>query len=212
MAARGASIRRGAARPRGVSPGSRATCAGRWRREGGGMRVIALQYHDVIAGPDLDASGAPGRDAATYKLTREAFERHVAAVTAAATPGTPSWREALPTTATGEGARHVVLFTFDDGGVGAHDAAAELLERHGWRGFFFVTTDWIGRRGFLDEQQLRDLDARGHVIGAHSRSHPVRFAYCSRAEMHAEWDDSVRRLADVLGHEVTTASVPGGYF
>jgi peptidoglycan/xylan/chitin deacetylase (PgdA/CDA1 family) len=104
------------------------------------------------------------------------------------------------------------LITFDDGGVSYHTLIADRLEARGWRGHCFVTTGCIGRRGFLDAAQIRDLDARGHVIGSHSESHPTRFSACSDRQMVAEWRNSRQALEDILGHEVRVASVPGGYF
>ncbi|HEX5830796.1 MAG TPA: hypothetical protein VFY16_07455, partial [Gemmatimonadaceae bacterium] len=85
------------------------------------MRVIALQYHDVIGG-DPDASGMPGSDSATYKLERDAFAAHVAAVSAVVRP------PALPLAGIEDGAPAAagapVVFTFDDGGVSAFDHTA----------------------------------------------------------------------------------------
>jgi peptidoglycan/xylan/chitin deacetylase (PgdA/CDA1 family) len=107
--------------------------------------------------------------------------------------------------------RHVLL-TFDDGGVSAASHAAPILEEFGWPGHFFVTTDRIGTPGFLEPAQIRDLRRRQHVIGSHSCSHPTRMAACSVAQLDREWRDSVRRLEDILGERVTTASIPGGYY
>ena len=167
------------------------------------MRTIVLQYHDVVESDDFGTSGFIGADADTYKMSRSTFEEHVSAISATVAP-------ALPELAGGR--LPSVLFTFDDGGVSAVTVTADVLERRGWRGIFLVTTDWIGRPGFLTEAQLRELDVRGHVVGAHSCSHPLRFARCAPAVMRAEWEGSVGRLADVLGHPVTVASVPGGYY
>jgi peptidoglycan/xylan/chitin deacetylase (PgdA/CDA1 family) len=105
-----------------------------------------------------------------------------------------------------------VLLTFDDGGASFHHPIADLLERRGWRGHFFITTDRIGTPGFLTEAQLRELYRRGHIIGSHSRSHPARMAVLTRAELDCEWRESLDRLSAVLGDAVKLASVPGGYF
>jgi len=105
-----------------------------------------------------------------------------------------------------------VRMTFDDGGVSFYTIVADTLEARGMRAYCFVTTNFIGHRGFLDVEQIRELDARGHVIGAHSASHPSRFSALSRPGMLREWVESRKRLEDVLGHAVTTGSVPGGYF
>jgi peptidoglycan/xylan/chitin deacetylase (PgdA/CDA1 family) len=104
------------------------------------------------------------------------------------------------------------LITVDDGGVSYHTLMADRLEQRGWRGHCFVSTDLIGRRGFLTAEQIRELDARGHVIGSHSASHPARFSALPFDEMVREWSHSREVLADILGHDVTVASVPGGYF
>ncbi|PWU00622.1 MAG: hypothetical protein C5B51_24720 [Terriglobia bacterium] len=150
-------------------------------------------YHDVVEQGDFAASGFPGAGADVYKLDRQAFAQHLQAI-----------REAI-----GSGP---VCLTFDDGGASAYQPVAGMIEQYGWRGYFFVTTDWVGRPGFLNESQIRDLDRRGHVIGSHSSSHPTRMARIARSEMLTEWTQSTRRLAEIVGHPVNVASVPGGYY
>jgi peptidoglycan/xylan/chitin deacetylase (PgdA/CDA1 family) len=83
---------------------------------------------------------------------------------------------------------------------------------HGWKGHFFVTAGRIGSATFLNPSQLRELAARGHVIGSHSFSHPTRMGACSRNELHDEWTRSVKILSDILGTPVETGSVPGGFY
>jgi peptidoglycan/xylan/chitin deacetylase (PgdA/CDA1 family) len=166
------------------------------------MQALAIMYHDVVERGDFESSGFPGAGAHVYKLCREDFERHLDALArATASVSTVYKLEGRP-----------VLLTFDDGGVSFIHPIADLLERRGWRGHFFVTTDRIGTPGFLSEAQLRELHARGHIIGSHSRSHPTRMAALTRAEMDREWGESIARLSGVLGDRVKVASVPGGYF
>ena len=105
-----------------------------------------------------------------------------------------------------------LVITFDDGGESYYTATADRLEALGWRGHCFVTTDFIGQRGFLTAAQIRELDARGHLIGSHSASHPARFSALTTGEMLREWAESRQALEDLLGRAVTVASVPGGYF
>ncbi|WP_135553082.1 polysaccharide deacetylase family protein [Paenibacillus cymbidii] len=176
--------------------------------------LIALMYHDVLAG--TETSGFAGADADSYKLTGALFRSHLAAI--GQTSGTK------PLTATGRllhsgdwaahtrETRHRVLFTFDDGGISAYSLIADRLEEKGWRGCFFVTTDYIGRPGFLTKAHIRELHVRGHTIGAHSRSHPGRFADCGEQRLLAEWGGSAGALADIVGEAVLAASVPGGHY
>jgi peptidoglycan/xylan/chitin deacetylase (PgdA/CDA1 family) len=105
-----------------------------------------------------------------------------------------------------------VLLTFDDGGASFYDPIAPMLEEFGWRGHFFISTDYIGRPEFMTPQQLRELAQRGHVIGSHSCSHPTRMAHCSHEQLEREWSESINMLTDILGQAVTAASVPGGYY
>jgi peptidoglycan/xylan/chitin deacetylase (PgdA/CDA1 family) len=155
------------------------------------VTATALMYHDVTSGGREDTSGFPGGDAARYKLTPRQFEHHLDAI---------GRRVPSP------------VLTFDDGGISASDWIAGALEQRGWRGHFFVTTRYMNRPGFLDRAHLRDLHARGHAIGSHSHSHPLRMANCSEARLREEWKRSTLHLADVVGEPILTASVPGGHY
>jgi peptidoglycan/xylan/chitin deacetylase (PgdA/CDA1 family) len=190
--------------------------------------TLAVLYHDIIEPGRPDASGFPGPGAARYKLTVAQFREHLRALTGASSlplrgGGTRRGEAAsLPlqsSSPAGEGevtARPQLrapelLLTFDDGGVSAV-AIADLLEEQDWRGYFLITTDFIGVPSFLSAAQIRDLRQRGHVLGSHSCSHPPRMARCCWEQLVAEWTHSRAVLADILGEPVTVASVPGGYY
>lgn len=169
------------------------------------MQAVSLLFHDVFV-RDTSESGFNSSAANRYKLSLAEFEAQISGLSHASaqrrsTDPAELWRDAT------DG-----CLTFDDGGVSFYTIVADKLDARGLRAYCFVTTDYIGRRGFLDAAQIRELDARGHVIGTHSASHPVRFSALSRAEMCHEWIESRQRLEDVLGHTVTVGSVPGGYF
>lgn len=173
---------------------------------GATQKTIGLMYHEVIA--DALAAGAAFRGADIYKISERAFRAQAEAIRGAigAKPigrvdDPAAWRENAP-----------LFLTFDDGEASAYTLVADLLESQGWRGHFFITTDWIGRPGVLTRAQIRELARRGHVIGSHSKSHPVRMALCSARELRTEWGESVKALADILGSPIRTGSVPGGYY
>jgi len=169
--------------------------------------VIVLLYHDVVPKGQLSSSGFSGGDADTYKFEISEFVRHMDAIEFKVGQGAvASTNGDVQSTR-----KDSVLLTFDDGGAGAI-TAAELLEKRGWKGHFFVTTNYIGKPGFLSDRQIRDLSARGHIIGSHSCSHPARMSHCSLSQLEREWDESSRILADICGSPIRVASVPGGYF
>ena len=167
--------------------------------------LLSLLFHDIYS-LDPNESGFEGAVADRYKLPLPEFDAQLAGLCGllAAPPVLVTQADA--------GTGLPVAITVDDGGLSYHSVVADRLETRGWRGHCFVTTCCIGRRGFLRKHHLRELHARGHVIGSHSVSHPRRFAACTPVEMLSEWRDSREVLQDILGTEVTAASVPGGYF
>ncbi len=154
--------------------------------------MTVLMYHDVVSSGMEDSSGFGGRDAARYKMTPERFESHLAAFGRGAPLDSP-------------------VMTFDDGGASAM-GTADALERHGRVGTFFVTVNYISTPGFLDPSGIRDLRRRGHEIGSHSCSHPLRMGHLSPARLREEWRTSRATLSGILGEDIRAASIPGGDF
>lgn len=167
------------------------------------MRAITLMYHDVIE--DTTSQDISSRRVTPYSLTYQHFCDHLKSIRQEAAVQTIQrrypWREEIP-----------IFLTFDDGEMSAYTCTAGALEQHNWRGHFFVTTDWIGRPGFVNRGQIRELRARGHVIGSHSCSHPERMSQLSNSELVKEWSVSCAVLSDILAERVLVASVPAGYY
>jgi peptidoglycan/xylan/chitin deacetylase (PgdA/CDA1 family) len=78
-----------------------------------------------------------------------------------------------------------LAITFDDGYGGNATIAAPILERHGQRACFFVTTQFIGsdyvpwwdaekkiQVPWMSWDQVRSLRKKGHDIGSHTETHP----------------------------------------
>jgi peptidoglycan/xylan/chitin deacetylase (PgdA/CDA1 family) len=163
------------------------------------MPPVSLLFHDVFVS-DPRESGFASAAADRYKLSLREFDAQLAGVYI-------PQKGLDPIVGAGE-----PRFTFDDGGESFYSIVADKLETRGVGGYCFVTTSCIAKPGFLNRQQIRDLAGRGHVIGSHSVSHPARFSLLGHDEMRIEWTDSRKRLEDILGERVVTASVPGGYF
>jgi peptidoglycan/xylan/chitin deacetylase (PgdA/CDA1 family) len=167
------------------------------------MRAITLMYHDVIE--DTTSQGVSSRRITPYSLTYQHFRDHLKSILQEAAVQTierrHQWTDKTP-----------IFLTFDDGETSAYTCVAGALEDHNWRGHFFVTTDWIGRPGFVNRGQIRELRARGHVIGSHSCSHPERMSHLSSRELVKEWSGSCAVLSDILAERVLVASVPAGYY
>ncbi len=176
------------------------------------MKAVSLMFHDAVRDGDLDESGFPGAGADLYKIDVEELEGHFRAVSEARPDKPSNILEFI-----GDGPVIVngappLFITFDDGGVSAALYIADLLEKFGWTGHFFITTDYIDKSRFVTAAQVRELHGRGHIIGSHSSSHPERMSKCAPDMMRAEWCDSISRLSDILGLQVNVASVPGGFY
>jgi peptidoglycan/xylan/chitin deacetylase (PgdA/CDA1 family) len=175
------------------------------------LEAISLMYHDVVEPRDSGSSGFRGQSPNRYKLDRPLFERHLAAIAAAGRApssvadlraGARQQRSSKP---------RPLYITFDDGGASAA-RVGELLAGAGWVGHFFIPVDFIGRPGFLDRDGVAALSGMGHVIGSHSCSHQVPMARLPEERLREEWRRSVDVLSEIIGSEVFSASVPGGYW
>ena len=153
--------------------------------------VAVLLYHGIEDGtPSARQMDDVDRE---YVLERRRFESHIAYL--ATKPST-----AVP-----------VVISFDDGDLSCHTIAAPILEQYGRRGSFFVVTGWIGRPGFMNADQLRDLVRRGHEVHSHSRTHP-RLPSLTQADIDDELFGSKKDLETILGQPVTQFSIPGGAY
>ncbi|MDD9899584.1 MAG: polysaccharide deacetylase family protein [Alphaproteobacteria bacterium] len=73
------------------------------------------------------------------------------------------------------------------------DAMESLMQEKG-----FSAHDWV-KSMWMDDDCLRDLKSRGHVIGLHSYSHPVNFRRLELSEQVREYFKNVLHLTKVLG-------------
>src|SRR4051812_10041622 len=118
------------------------------------MRALSLGYHDVVANsgrPDQTRLGS-----SLYTLDVSCFQAHLQSIVqfrqqahVRTVDRLETWRSEIP-----------VFLTFDDGGLGSYTYVADELEKLNWRGHFFIATDWIGRPGFVNGAQIRELKSR----------------------------------------------------
>jgi peptidoglycan/xylan/chitin deacetylase (PgdA/CDA1 family) len=173
------------------------------------MNAVTLLYHDVTEPGGTASSGFNSSDADIYKLDAADFERHLEAIAGTGNYPDSTVFDLLQSASIRD--RIPVFLSFDDGGASAL-TAADMLDRRAWKGHFFITTDFIDSPAFVTRADIRELHARGHVVGSHSCSHPRRISYLSDGELQMEWQKSVDTLEEILGEKVETGSVPGGFY
>ena len=97
-----------------------------------------------------------------------------------------------------------LAITFDDGpNPGITPKLLELLDRHQARATFFV----IGRYAHEQPQLLREVAARGHVIGNHTYTHPNLF-WTSAAQTR----DELNRCHDAINSALQSPATPTRWF
>jgi peptidoglycan/xylan/chitin deacetylase (PgdA/CDA1 family) len=141
---------------------------------------------DVVAEFELAAGGRAFRNLETvppageWTTIREAFPVPDGAKTAMVTlvshgDGTTGVRDYSLTDLTKPGPlrwdKPMVSITFDDGWQSAYDGALPLLDKHGFRGTFYVNPGTIETPNFLTAAELQTLDRAGHEIAALADEH-----------------------------------------
>jgi peptidoglycan/xylan/chitin deacetylase (PgdA/CDA1 family) len=115
-----------------------------------------------------------------------------------------------------------LTITFDDGYAGNATIAAPILERHGLRACFFVTTEFIGTNHipwwdrengiptqWMTWEMVRALRAAGHEIGSHT-AHHVNLGDVVGDEARREIMEGKIRLEKELGESSGLFAYPYG--
>lgn len=163
--------------------------------------MVTYLYHEVTDDPS--STGFQGSGALPYKHGVAEFAQNLDAI--AKSGLTPVLAPEVDLASE----RTQLVMTFDDGGKSAMHISREL-DRLGWKGHFFVTTDQIDSPRFVSRDDIRSIHDRGHIVGAHSHTHPVPFYSQTRQRLLSEWRTSTEILSSIIGQPVVTASVPGG--
>lgn len=150
--------------------------------------MIFLMFHDVVD-QSCPISGFQTLGAIQYRLDKDTFENFVSYIAESQTD---------------------VALSFDDGGVSSIKIIAPTLEKYSKKGLFCITTSCVGRTGFLSEDQIRALDANGHIIASHSHTHPKDISKLSERDLFEEWYKSKEILENILNKPIVAASIPGG--
>ena len=106
---------------------------------------------------------------------------------------------------------HPVLLTFDDGYADFATAAEPVLQKFGFVATAFVVSGFVNRPRYMTADQVRQMDADGMVIGAHTVHH-VDLAAIPPPAARTEIDNSLTALEVLLGHPVLDFAYPYGGF
>lgn len=101
------------------------------------------------------------------------------------------------------------VITFDDGHR-SNLEMAEILQRIGASGTFFLTSEYCEKRkDFLSNEEIVGLHEMGFDLGAHGVTHRS-LRHMPKAQMHAELKESKEWLEDLIQTPVNSMSLPAG--
>jgi peptidoglycan/xylan/chitin deacetylase (PgdA/CDA1 family) len=102
-----------------------------------------------------------------------------------------------------------IIITFDDSRVEHYTVAAPILEKHGFKGVFFIMTITYNKKNYMSKDQIAELAKRGHTIGLHTWDHTMVTKYAD-----ADWIKEVatpkKGLEKIVGMPVEYFAYPYG--
>lgn len=105
-----------------------------------------------------------------------------------------------------------IILTFDDGYEDFYDNAFPLLKKYQIKGTIYLIVDFIGRKGFLNEKEIKEIAASGLVeIGAHSLDH-LYLKTLPEQTVRKQVFESKKKLEDTYGININTFAYPYGAF
>ncbi|MEI6555060.1 MAG: polysaccharide deacetylase family protein [Paludibacter sp.] len=104
------------------------------------------------------------------------------------------------------------LITFDDSRIEHTAIAAKVLEKHGFRGVFFIMTITYNKKNYMTKDQLAQLAKAGHTVGLHSWDHTMAVKYKTPEDWKKEVADPKKKLETITGVPVEYWAYPNGVF
>lgn len=102
-----------------------------------------------------------------------------------------------------------VMISFDDTRLEHFTIAKPNLEKHNFRGVFFIMTIAIGKKNYMSRQQLATLDSAGHVLGSHTWDHHKATEYTDSA-WQVQLHGSQKTIENITGKPVKYFAYPFG--
>ena len=104
-----------------------------------------------------------------------------------------------------------VIITFDDNQISPYLHAVPILKRFGFTASFFIMTVTIGKDGYMDADQIKDLADEGFTIGGHTWDHRILTQQID-SEVERQLDLSGADLRAILGHDPEYFAYPSGLY
>ena len=107
--------------------------------------------------------------------------------------------------------RGIVSLTFDDGKASAYEVAVPLLSGMAQKGTFYIFTDGLGEKSFINSGKVKKIQDNENEIGTHGKTHK-RFPKLSKSEILNEIIRPRTELAEMGVKPISTFAYPWGEF
>jgi peptidoglycan/xylan/chitin deacetylase (PgdA/CDA1 family) len=102
-----------------------------------------------------------------------------------------------------------VMITFDDTRLDQYTTALPELNKHGFKGVFFIMTVSLDRPGYMTKQEVKQLSDEGHVIGSHTWDHHSVKQYTGN-DWTIQIDKPSKQLQEITGKPIEYFAYPFG--
>ena len=163
--------------------------------------VPVLCYHRIADGKKSEYSITPATFSAHMKILADSGYH---SVSPAQVYDYLVYNKELPT--------KPVMITFDDSRVEHFAIAAPVMEKHGFKGVFFIMTITYNKKNYMTTDQIAQLAKRGHTIGLHSWDHTMVIKYKDDLDWKKEVADPQKKLEKIVGMPVQYWAYPNGVY
>lgn len=105
--------------------------------------------------------------------------------------------------------KNPIIITFDDGTKGQYDIGAKILDKYNFKGVFFIMTVAIGKKNYMNQNEIKTLSDKGHIIGCHSWDHHKVTDY-KKQDWLVQMVKSKQQLEKITQKPVTCFAYPYG--